>query len=503
MNEFVVSLMLLGALSTSGSLPYWATTGQWGLMPENNGSLMLLQAHTQFDTAKTFQWHWGASLAANTYNNPLSAASSPLNFMLDELYVGARWKVLRLDAGCFHRELDFMGADPTLGSLSVTGGHLLESGNARTMPGYLATLEPLAVPFTGEHLWIYGAWGDFKMTDLRYINGPLVHRTRAGIRGDIGRLSLSFTLDHAAMWAGDLPDGSMPITLDNYIRVVTGRSASASGSGADQINVIGNQLGSELFKAEYRGEGWKAVLQHDIPYDDGSGMGFQNFPDGVNTLAFSFDDKDRWVSDIVLEYQYSLWQSGTCHDVPTTEEERQHLDPSDEFHYWHHVYGGGDDYFNHEVGYLSGWTHYGRTIGNPLFLPAGTRAGTWTSAAVTMGIESNRLSAWHMGIGGKLFRRHPYRLMLTHSSNYGTYKVPYVGESIWGTPYTRKGMVEAMKAAGNLPLRQWCAAFNGTFTDLFSVRGLDAVYGLYVDAGSIFPKRFGATLGIKYTLGRK
>ena len=64
-------------------------------------------------------------------------------------------------------------------------------------------------------------------------------------------------------------------------------------------------------------------------------------------------------------------------------------------------------------------------------------------------------------------------------------------------------VMEAMKAAGNLPLRQWCAAFNGTFTDLFSVRGLDAVYGLYVDAGSIFPNRFGTTLGIKYTLGRK
>ena len=49
-------------------------------------------------------------------------------------------------------------------------------------------------------------------------------------------------------------------------------------------------------------------------------MGFQNFPDGVNTLWFGFDDKDRWVTDILYEYQYTMWQSGTRHDRPTTEE---------------------------------------------------------------------------------------------------------------------------------------------------------------------------------------
>ena len=65
-----------------------------------------------------------------------------------------------------------------------------------------------------------------------------------------------------------------------------------------------------MLKAEYFGDGWTLTAQHDIPYDDGSGMGLQNFPDGVNTLSFSWKDKDRWVSDIVYEYHYTMYQSG-------------------------------------------------------------------------------------------------------------------------------------------------------------------------------------------------
>ena len=430
MNDFIVSLMLLGAISSSGSLPFWATSGQWGLMPENNGALALVQAHSQFDESRTFQWRWGASLAANYYNNALAPDSMPAHVMVDELYASARWQVFTLDVGQKRRELDFMAADPSLGSLSVTGGHVAESGNARTMPGYLITLDPVAIPLTWKHVFLYGAFGDYKTMDDRYIANALVHRTRIGFRGDIGsRLSLHIGLDHIAMWAGDLPDGNhMPVTLSNYIRVATGRSAGSGGSRSDQLNVIGNQLGGEYLKAEYRGDGWKVVLQHDIPYDDGSGMGFQNWPDGVNTLSFSFEDKDRWISDIVLEHHYTLWQSGTLHDRPTTDEERANLDPADQYHYLHHIIGGGDNYFNHSE-YKSGWSHYGRCIGNPLFFPVGTRNGTWTSAVMTKGFESTRFKAVHLGLSGKLFRSHPYRLMLTHSS-----RLLIIGD--WITQYT-------------------------------------------------------------------
>ena len=488
MNDFFFSLMLLGALSSSGTLPFWATAGQYGLMPESSGSLAWVQARTEFDEGKTFQWRWGASLAASACRDATDPGSSPLHPYVDELYVSARWKAFTLDLGSKRRGLDFPGADPSLGSLSVTGGHLIESGNARTMPGYLITLDPVPVPWTGKHVWLYGAFGDYKTMDLRYVPGALLHRTRVGLRGDIGsRLRLSFLLDHCALWGGRHPDhAAMRMTPGNYLRVALGLPAGADGAETDQDNVIGNQLGSELFKAEYLGDGWRVVAQHDIPYDDGSGMGFQNFPDGVNTLSFSLDDKNRWISDLVFEYHYTLYQSGPVNvqwfggeDSPFAPGVRKTT--------------GVDDYFNNGE-YQSGWTHFGRTIGDPLFFPAGTHAGTWSPAVVTLGVENNRIRAHHLGLGGKLFRRHPYRLMLTYSRNYGTYMEPYAGATAWQRPW---GTV------AETPLHQFSAAFSGSVDGLFGVRGLSALYGLYADCGEVLPHSFAATAGLRYTFDKK
>lgn len=484
MNDFFVSLLLLGALSSSGNLPYWATAGQYGLMPETSGSLACVQAGMPFDESKTFQWRWGASLSAILYDDASAPSSSPLHPMVDELYASARWKALTLDVGSKRRSLEFLAADPSLGSLSVTGGDIVWSGNARTMPGFQITLDPVPVPWTGRHLWLYGAFGDYKTMDLRYVQGALIHRTQVGLRGDIGgRLSLSAALDHYAMWGGTHPDhASMPLTLENYLRVIFGRPAGASGDMTDQLNVIGDQRGGEMIQAEYRGDGWRLTARHDIPYDDGSGMGLQNFPDGVNTLHFGWEDKDRWISDIVFEYHYTRHQSGPVNvewfggeDSPYAPGVRRTT--------------GIDNYFNNGE-YRSGWTHFGRSIGHPLFFPVGTHAGTWSSALRTLGVENNRLRAHHLGLSGKLWCRHPYRLMLTYSRNYGTYEAPYAGESAWQRPWG---------SVAETALHQFSAAFNGTVDGVLGVPGLHLVYGLFADCGEVLPRNVGATLGVRYS----
>ena len=100
MNDFIASIMLMGAMASSeGYLPYWMTTNQYGLMPERNGGLALLQASTQFDQSKTIQYRFGASLAANSYKNPLGLSSKSVNMMVDELYGSIKWKPFTLDVG--------------------------------------------------------------------------------------------------------------------------------------------------------------------------------------------------------------------------------------------------------------------------------------------------------------------------------------------------------------------------------------------------------------------
>lgn len=495
MNDFVLSLLLTGALSTGGSLPFWMTANQYGLMPENNGGLAVLQAHTQYDTTKDFQWRWGVTMAANYDSGTQAAAAATgktafFNTMLDELYASAKWKKISLDAGMKRFDIDFYGAGtPSLGSMSTTGGHIVWSGNARSMPGYLLNLDPVPLPWTNHKVWLYGSFGDYKTLDDRYVQGALMHRTKVFLKFNItDRLDFHFGLDHYALWAGKYENAEMPFTFGNYFRVITGQHASYAGSKSDQINVIGDQGGGELLRFNWRGDGWKAAFQHDIPYNDGSGMGFQNFPDGVNTIWFGFDDKDRWVSDVLYEYQYTMWQSGTRHDIPTTAEEREKLDPSDEYHYWRHIIGGGDNYFNNGE-YKSGWTSYGHTIGNPLFVPDGTHARTWTSHKTVLGIENNRLRAHHVSVAGKLFRKYPYKVMITYSKNYGKYRKPYTGESQWGKD---PGTVQ------ETPLRQASGAFVGEIP----LGSFALTYGFYADYGQLLQHNIGASLGLRYVFAR-
>ena len=488
MNDFVASIMLMGAVaSTDGYLPYWMTTNQYGLMPERRGGLALMQVYTQSDESRTIQYSCGVSLATNAYHNPLDPSSRTVNLMADELYGSVKWKLLTLDIGIKHRENDFIGASRELGSLSVTGGHLAETGNARSMPGYLLSLEPVALPLTKKHLWLYGAYGDYMTMDDRHVEGALVHRMRVGLRyAATDRLSFDVVIDHYAMWAGHHPtDFSYPVTIKNYIKVVTGRHAGEGGTMSDKLNVIGDHGGSEIFRVTYRADKWNVTAQHDIPYSDGSGMGFYNFPDGVNTLSFSFTDKNRWVSDILYEHQYTLYQSGPINGEMFDDKGNSLTPPGVST-------VGIDNYFGNSY-YRSGWTYHGRVIGDPLFLPSGVRGQTWTSARINRGIENNRVKSHHLGLGGKLFRKHPYKLMLTYTENYGIYAAPYTGESQiqkpWGTVH-------------ETGLKQISAAFTGQLESVFRIPGLSVLYGLYLDKGQLYQDAIGFTVGVRYTLGR-
>ena len=497
MNDFALSLLLLGALSSGSQLPFWAGANQFGLMPEGSGGLALLRAGTEYDASKEFQWKWGVSLAGQYDSRVVPAKTADFSAMVDELYASARWKVFTVDAGMKHVDVDFLGAGmSTMGSMSTTGGHIVWSGNARTMPGYLITMDPVAVPFTHQVLWVHGAFGDYKTLDNRYVAGALVHRTKFFLLFKAHpQLDVQLGLDHIAMWGGTSPDfGKMPVTIENYFRVITGRRGTSFN---DIDNVIGDQRGGLLFRVDWRGDGWKTAFQRDVPYDDGSGMlGIQNWPDGVYTFWFGFDDKDRWVSDILYEYQYTMKQSGTYHSRPTTDEEKLHLNPADPYHYNNHIYGGLDDYFNNGE-YRSGWTYYGRTIGDPLISPKGTFNRTWTGSNMVLGVENTRLKAHHFSIAGKAFHKLPYKLMVTYSQNYGTYGTPYVGESQiyqpWGTVHETPLHQISAALLGELPF-----ASSRLVSSSSPLSHLTLTYGLYADKGQLLPDAFGATVGVRW-----
>ena len=482
MNDWIVSLLLLGALSSQGdSMPFWEGANRFGVMPDGNGGLALMQLQKGFDESKTFQWRFGASAGMRT--DPVEYK----DFLIDELYGSLRWKKLRLDAGLWHPEQKFLAADSHLGTLSLTGGHSIMTGNARPMPGYSFNVEPVNIPFTDGHLQFFGSFGDYFTMGPRYVTGSMVHNTGLFLKLHIGEhITLTGGADNYTVWGGTSPThGVFKKNIGNYLRVISGMAGGADAAAGEQQNALGDHRGCEIFRFDYHTDAWTLTLQHDIPYDDKSGIIFRNFPDGVNTASFSFKDRKGWVSDIVYEYANTMYQGGERERHVATEEEiasgsrRLYTDPSTGIVYY--ISGGADNYYNNYL-FKSGWTHYGRTVGLPLFFPRGTVEGTWSRQNITMGIWSNLLKAHHLGLSGSIMHVLPYKLMLTYSENYGT----YLDESYCYDTGSRL----------QTPMRQFSSAFMLEFPLYEGI--IKVVPAVYYDRGDVLPGNFAATLSVKY-----
>ena len=247
--------------------------------------------------------------------------------------------------------------------------------------------------------------------------------------------------------------------------MIFGQGGGSDATNSDQINALGNHHVRDLIRVDWKTDDFTMIFQHDIPFEDGSGMGMQNFPDGVNTISFSFRDRDKWVTDLIYEFVFTKWQSGKSHDRPAHEDELQ-KNP-DKLYY---VIGGNDNYFNNGE-YRSGWTYYGRTIGLPLITPVAPDAD-----GIVLGVNNNRLTAHHFGIGGKIARVLPYKFMATYSRNFGTY----------GRPFAKR-------------LDQVSLALETTLPRLGKKVPLSLSLGLYGDFGELYPDNFGLTLRLSWS----
>lgn len=465
MTDVVSYVMLLSALG-GGDLPFWATANQNGIYAGQGQTVFYACSEGKAELPSTLRYEWALSFEAT------SDVSEDFKFIPDQISTAVGFRNFELQTGLWHRTPDFFAPDRTMGSLSLTGGNIVNSGNARPMPGYSFTIDKLNIPWTKGLLQLSAAFGDYLTIDERYVLGAAVHNESLSLSFNPWRFRFSAGIDHYAMWGGKSPEfGRMPTSFKDYLRVCFGLHAGPSGTASDQVNVIGNHLGREFFRMEYTGEKWSLTLQHDIPYDDKSGMRFENFPDGVNTICVSLADKDALVSCLVYEYANTMDQSGTAHSRLTTDEEKAAGLGTEV------ILNGNDNYFNNGE-YKSGWTHFGRVIGIPLFATLSEVPGGEDDR---MFIYNNKVVAHHVGIGGKFFRKVPYRLMLTYSRNYGRNNVIY-----YDTVLSLPG------------LEQYSLGFNAAVPIFHGY--LSIVPSFYLDRGDFLPKSVSGTIGIRFNI---
>lgn len=443
---------LLGG--TGEYLPFWSRTGRNGIVPYSSSALVIGGADVEYKAQNGIYFEAGTNLVGSLESqNPIH--SSRPNAIVDRLYVGGGWKMLHLEAGMKPRENE-------LGDLSISGGNVLWSNNARNVPG-----------INGWSDWIYfekGHWfgfkgniGHYQMIDNRYVTGTMLHNKSLSLKAAAGRkVDLIFGVDHWAQWGGNSPKyGPQPSSLIDYWRIICVQAGGEDATASDQLNVLGNHLGREYWRVEWRASKFTMTFQYDMPFEDNGGIKkLQNFPDGVWSLKFSFADRDAFVTDVIGEFINTTWQAGPKHDRPATEEEMKHQNPESPY-YGKIVLGGVDNYFNNGT-YSSGWTNYGRVIGLPLILTSAPNED-----GIVKGIVNNRVRAYHIGLRGNAFDGVPYILKSTYSSNWGRYNI---GESnfFYTKPWQLSMALEFEfgKEVTNLPLTLGVGAY-GDFGKLY------------------------------------
>ena len=460
---------IFGAGASHG-MPFWAGTNRRGLMPENLSSGRNRNLTGFGDNRRGFAGLMTAGMEVAYLTGPEIVLSGGLSVagygvadswrgMVDRLYFGINWKKLHLDLGMKDRFHDYNG-------LSLTGGNIVYSGNSRNLPGYNLNTDFINIPGTKGIVAFKANFADYMMIDNRYTDKTLLHNEALFLKiTPAKRLSVTVGLEMWSQWSGISPKyGKQPSSFNDYLRVIFGQSGGDDATQSDQINVLGNHLGREMLRIDWLADDFTLSFQHDIPFEDKSGMRFQNFPDGVNTLNLSFKDRERWISDLLFEFVYTKWQSGPHHDT-TTDPDRQD-EP-------YTILGGRDNYFNNGE-YRSGWTYYGKTIGLPLLNPMPEEKD-----GKVLGVSNNRVTAYHFGIRGKAAHLIPYKFLFTYSRNFGQY-------------------AQRLSLYDSVP-EQFSLALECEVPELGKHMPLSLGVGLYGDFGQLYQDSFGIMLRLSFT----
>ncbi len=450
-------------LGSKDYLPFWARTGQDGVVPHYTSEFVTAGADVTYGKADGWKFDAGVNLVGGVSEPRYMSARA--YGLVDRLYVSGSWRMLHLDLGMKPRARE-------LEDISISGGNFMYSRNARNIPGINAWSDWIYFE-KGHWVGIKGNIAHYQMIDNRFVTGTMLHNKALSAKFALGR-KVDFTVgfEHWAQWGGDSPvNGKQPTSFKDYMRIFLAGHGGDDATVSDQINVLGNHLGREYVRIDWKAEKFTLTAQYDKPFEDGSGIRYRNAPDGIWSLQCSFRDRESWVTDVIYEFISTTWQSGTAHDRPATDEEIAEQDPNDPY-YGKHVIGGCDNYFGNGE-YRSGWTNYNRVIGCPLLIPALPGPDGITSHMV-----STRVRGHHIGMKGVVLDLIPYRFLATYTENYGRYNQP------------ESSVFEQKPKQFSLALE---VEFGQRFWPGLPLR---VIVGAYGDVGDLYRDSVGATLKV-------
>lgn len=386
-------------VSSGEDIPFWMTSNQNGIYTLHDSSYVLFQAGLSRNLDRDTLKKWGYTYGANM----VCGIAGTSDFHPDEYWLGFRFHQLILKAGA--------QSDPVIyGGLSSTNGDMYRSRNARPVPGLSLSTNGY-IPFLFAKKWFSFRflYEEGILRDKQFVTDAHLHHKNLHFRALLSpSLSLSLGIEHYVFWGGFSPKyGHLP-GWSQYWRYIGGFAGGAGATLNDQMNASGNQLGN--YKLEFKKE-WtnsSATFYWNHPFEDRSGMELDNLRDGLWGVNFSTKKRSSLITDIVYEYMNTRNQSGSIFMIPAPTPENPNKKTG----------RGGDNYFNHGI-YSSGYVHYNRMMGSPLFVP------TIGPDGISKGFGSTKMWMHHLGVSGALGNGFFWKSLATFSRNFGTFGKPY------------------------------------------------------------------------------
>lgn len=406
-------------LSSSGKTPFWLRSNQYGIVPlEAQFATFRGSAHKEYDSTKNENQKlkkFGVGYGAWTVVN----VGKVNQLLLPEVYIKARYGVFEFYGG---RRREIVGLVDT----TLTSGSYIWSGNAMPIPKLQISI-PNYVSIIGKGLIsIKGAYAHGWFGNQGVVRNYYLHQKY--LYGRIGRpnwrIKMYGGLNHQVQWGGHITDivtqsalksfrddGSLPNTLADYLKIVTGVSVgqlkldnkidTTRFSSFDLYNRSGNHLGSVDLAVELSFDNANIFFYRQSIYEDGSLYYLNNIKDGLLGVNITFKNNPI-VKKITFERLYTQNQGNDIDPRPWIQ--------------------GGDNYFSHGQ-YIEGWSYNRNIIGTPFIsreettsdkLPMNTVLNTNNSFK----INNNLVNSIYFAVLCQL-RGIDFLARVSHSSNLG------------------------------------------------------------------------------------
>ena len=361
-----------GIVFSADESPFWFHANQRGRVNESANISSVATGLMSYEINENARFLIGAGLLyQDGYIDKLQ---------LDESFFGFENSFVEIHVGRKQRRELYRG-------LSASNENIIWSLNARPLPGLsIKTLRPVYfLPKAG--LAFEAGLEEFITDDERFVKDTRIHHKSFNlIFSGINNFEFNVGLHHFVQWAGTSPEfGKLPGGFEDYLRVVGGSGTGEEVGGGNEVNGLGNHLGSYIVGIKTSVGNYNINVIYNHLFEDGSGMRMGNTPDGRYGIFVEDKEAGKWIDAFMYEFYYTKHQSFTSSGTD-----------------------GKDNYFNNNL-YRSGWTYENRILGLPFI----------TLDEDRFRVANNNVVAHHFGISGIAFSAYPYKVLTSYRKNYG------------------------------------------------------------------------------------